>query len=96
MTLKFSQFLGMVNEDVSQELERLQADIAAIDAQIAQRTQPLVNRKAQLQKMLAVKQKQADATAQRQPQGQQGQQPQSNAASSPGSSGAGTPGSTKV
>lgn len=87
----FSQYLAteIVTEDVNQEIARITAEIALVDNQINQRTQPLLQRKAQLQKLLATKQSQQqtnDGAAQR-------NKPQT---ITPGSTGAQTPGSPPV
>jgi len=53
-TLTFKRYLSIVTEDVTQDIAKLSADISTIDAQIGQRTKPLIDRKTQLQKLLAV------------------------------------------
>lgn len=76
--LTFKQYLecGDLKEDAAQEVSKLSSDLAMLDAQIAQRTQPLIARKNQLQKQLAVKRKQADVEAKRTPQQAQPNTPQ--------------------
>lgn len=71
MTVSFKQFL---EEDVTADIAKLQADVGAIDTAITQRTANLVAQRARLQKMLALKQKAAQAEAQRAGK-QQAQQP---------------------
>lgn len=95
MALTFKQFLGTINEDFEQEIQKLTSDIAMVDTQITQRTQPLMARKQQLQKMLAIKQKQAQAQAPKDDMAAasaQPQQAQGSQTTTPGGSGAQTPG----
>lgn len=93
-TLSFKQYLSIMNEDTQQDVNKLMSDISLIDTQINQRTQPLLQRKAQLQKMLAIKQKMAQGEAKKnggtEMQAQNGQQ--SNQTTTPGSTGSATPG----
>lgn len=101
--LTFNDFLRILDEDrIDEELEdevsKLMADISMLDATIATRTNPLMQQKQRLQKMLAVKQKQLihqNKAKEAQPgndemQAQQG--PRGNQAMTPGSTGASTPG----
>ena len=94
--LTFKQFLStVVVEDVAADVAKLQTDIGMIDAQINQRTAPLLLRKQALQKQLALKMKmqQTDATkpgATQQPQA--GAPPASNQTTTPGGTGSATPG----
>lgn len=74
--LSFKQYLSIVNEDASADVSKIQADIAAIDAAINQKTGPLLQQRQRLQKMLVVKQKQAEAENMRVQQQQQKQQQQ--------------------
>lgn len=94
--LSFKSYLSMVVEDVQQDIAKITSDIAMIDTQINQRTQPLLTRKAALQKMLALKQKQAqaDATKDGAPQPGQTQNPMqaSNQTKTPGAAQTQTPG----
>lgn len=98
MQMSFKQFLEVVNEDLDGDINKLMSDISMVDAQINQRTQPLIARKNQLTKMLAIKQKQKmvdDKRAGQQGDQQQGQpMQQGNRTVTPGSSGTGTPGSS--
>jgi ribosome-binding ATPase YchF (GTP1/OBG family) len=96
--LSFKDFLAIIAEDTQQDIAKIQSDISMIDAQIVQRTTPLNARKMALQKMLALKQKQAQAEQAKQgpqstmqAQDQQGQTA-GNQTTTPGSSGAATPG----
>lgn len=98
--LTFKDYLTIVNEDTSADVVKLQADIGAIDAQINQRTQPLVQRKTQLQKLLMIKQQQQQAEAAKAGQDPNAaQNPNStqppataNKTTTPGGTGTGTPG----
>ena len=97
--LTFKQFLStIVVEDVQADIAKLTTDISMIDAQINQRTTPLLQRKMQLQKMLALKQKQAQVDVVKDPAAPNGQQPQagatppSNQTTTPGGSRSATPG----
>lgn len=87
--LTFKTFLRIV-EDAQQDIQKLMADITAIDAQIAQRTGPLIARKMQLTKQLQAKQKQAASTANT-PE----KQGMVSNTTTPGGGGSGTPGSTQ-
>lgn len=91
--LSFKDFLAIIAEDTQQDIAKIQSDISMIDAQIVQRTTPLNARKMALQKMLALKQKQAkqQPSSTMQAQDQQGQTA-GNQTTTPGSSGAATPG----
>ena len=100
-TLSFLEFLGIVNEDAASDVVQLQTKIGAIDAMINQRTQPLLQQKTQLQKMLAIKQKQQQdevkragntATPQQPVNGAQQPAMTANRTTTPGGSGSGTPG----
>lgn len=100
MNLSFKQFLCKLDEDLQQDIDKLMADISMVDTQISQRTQPLLARKNQMMKMLAIKQRQKQVEDKRnaqsgsdasQTQGQPGAQ--SNQMVTPGSSGSSTPGS---
>lgn len=85
--LTFKQYLAErseLSEDAAQEVSKLSSDLAMIDAQIAQRTQPLIARKNQIQKQLAVKRKQADVEAKRNPSLQAQPQPNTPPAQQPG------------
>lgn len=102
MKQTFSQFLyasPVLNEDTAADVQRLQQEISAIDAQLAQRTAPLQRRKQQLTQLLAQKQEQLQVEMKKSgnttDQTQNGQQPQAanNQTTTPGSSGAATPGS---
>lgn len=95
-TLTFKDFLSIVNEDAAADVMKLQAEIGAVDAQLNQRTQPLMQRKQQLQKLLMIKQKQQQAEQAKagntatDPNAQQAQA--GNATTTPGGTGSGTPG----
>ena len=95
-SLTFKEFLGIINEDTQQDIAKLMSDISMIDTQIAQRTTPLNARKVALQKMLALKQRQAQAEEKqnggKMTTDQEGQAPQGNQTTTPGSSGAANPG----
>lgn len=92
-TLSFKQFLSIIDEDVQQDVNKLMADISMLDTQIAQRTQPLVTRKLQLQKMLAIKQKQAQAQQKRDGNEEQTKEMSARTqTTTPGGSGTATPG----
>ena len=89
--LTFKSFLSIIEEDLGGDISKLQADISMLDTEITKRTQPLLLKKAQLQKMLAVKQKQHqvdDKTTDKNTDGQQS----GSQTTTPGSSGAATPG----
>lgn len=96
--LSFKDFLAIIAEDTQQDIAKIQSDISMIDAQIAQRTTPLNARKIALQKMLALKQRQAQAeekqkgTSTMQSDQQQGQAAPGNQTTTPGGSGSATPG----
>jgi hypothetical protein len=95
-TLSFKQYLSIMTEDTQQDVNKLMSDISLIDTQVNQRTQPLLLRKAQLQKLLAIKQKMAQAEEKKNggmqaPNGQQQGQP-SNQTTTPGGTGSATPG----
>jgi hypothetical protein len=87
-----------MNEDLNGDIAKLRADISMIDSTIATRTNPLMQQKVRLQKMLAMKEKQAQDEAKKNPQQQQQQPGQQQMAaqgtqmSTPGSAGASTPG----
>ena len=67
--MKFKDFYVVVNEDATQQLATLQAQIASIDQQMAQMTKTLAARKASLEQQIANLQKQQNlATAATQPQ----------------------------
>lgn len=94
-TLTFKQYLSVIEEDAAQDIAKLSADISTIDAQIGQRTKPLLDRKAQLQKLLAIKQKQSQAEEKRAPTDTNqmvSDQQSSNQTTTPGSSRSATPG----
>lgn len=98
-TLSFKHYLGMVEEDVNQDIATIMSKISLLDTQINSRTQPLLAQKATLQKALAIKQKEAQAqSAQNPQQGQQnGQTPgqpmqASNQTTTPGGTRTQTPG----
>ncbi len=96
--MSFKEYMSTINEDAAQEVVKLQSDIAMIDTTIQQRTAPLLRRKEQLSKQLAIVSKQAQADAKTQPaQAANPQLPQAGAtastATTPGSSGAQNPGS---
>jgi uncharacterized protein YecT (DUF1311 family) len=93
--LSFKQYLGVLSEDTAQDIQKITNDISMLDAQLNQRTQPLIARKTQLQKMLAIKQQQK-AVEDKRTNSQQptsSTSPSSNQTTTPGSSGAATPGS---
>lgn len=97
--LTFKDYLStIVAEDAQQDIAKLMSDISMIDTQINQRTGPLVARKTALQKMLALKQRQAQAEAKQAEKdpnamqaGQTGQPP-AGQTTTPGSTGSATPG----
>lgn len=99
--ISFSEFLTLqLDEDVAQDIDKLNSEISTIDTQMNQRVAPLLQRKTQLQKMLAQKRQQQQAEAKKngnqQPdkmQAQQQQQAGQTQTTTPGSSGSGTPGS---
>lgn len=97
--LTFKQYVSIVNEDIDQEVQKLQSDISMIDASIQARTAPLIQRKNQLQKLLAIKTKQQQEEQKKtaNSNGNNAQTPQAGTPGSmtatPGSSGAQTPGS---
>lgn len=94
--LSFKQYLSIMEEDVNADIAKISSDIALCDTQINQRIAPLQQRKMQLQKMLAVKQKQAQADANKpgaqQPNQQQQPMQASNQTRTPGASDSATPG----
>lgn len=59
----FLAYLRVLDETVEDEVSKITADIAMVDSQINKATAPLVARKTQLQKLLAVKQKLAQNAA---------------------------------
>lgn len=94
-SLSFKQFLSIMDEDIQQDVNKLMADISMIDTQISQRTQPLAARKAQLQKLLAIKQKQAMAQQSRDSKTSQnpsGEMQAGNQTTTPGGTSSATPG----
>ena len=102
--LTFKKFLSIINEDASTDkmVADIQAQLGQIDTQIAQRTQPLLAQKQQLQRRLGPllkKKQQDDALAakkqEQQPQAvdQQNQMQARPATNTPGSGQAATPGS---
>lgn len=102
--LTFGGYLRIMNEDDATDqaaVQKLQADISAVDAMIIQRTAPLTQRKNQLTKLLMQAQKAAqnnqakptnDPNAQQQQMQANTQAPASNGTTTPGGTGAGTPG----
>ena len=95
--LTFASYMSIVNEDIQPEIDKLRADLAMVDASIEQRTRPLLQRKEQINKMLAIKLKQQQAELARAPTADQQRSPaptQGSQVSTPGSSGAATPGSS--
>jgi hypothetical protein len=94
-SLSFKQFLSIVQEDAQQDVNKLMADISLIDTQINQRTAPLITRKAQLQKLLALKQKQAQAQQAQDAKTSQdpsGEMQSGTRTTTPGGTGSSTPG----
>jgi hypothetical protein len=97
--LTFKDFLSIVAEDAQQDIAKLMSDISMIDTQINQRTTPLLARKNALQKMLALKQRHAQAEAKQagangtspMQAGQTGQPP-AGQTTTPGGTGSATPG----
>lgn len=85
-----------MTEDTTQDVNKLMSDISLIDTQINQRTQPLLARKTQLQKMLAIKQKMQQAEQKKngdmQAQNGQPQAQPSNQTTTPGGTSSATPG----
>lgn len=59
----FLAYLRVLDETVEDEVSKLTTDIAMVDSQINKATAPLLARKNQLQKLLAVKQKMAQNSA---------------------------------
>lgn len=99
--LSFKQYLGMVVEDVQQDIAALTSQIAQIDSQINTRVQPLLQKKTILQKTLALKQKEAETQSKQGGNQQQngqtpGQQPMqaANRTTTPGGTQQATPGTT--
>jgi len=94
--LTFKTFLRIVEQDLGGDIAKLQADLSMIDTEMAKRTQPLLQKKVQLQKQLAVKQKQQQADLKRNggdpDQQMDANQQTGSRATTPGSSGASTPG----
>lgn len=102
--LTFGLYLRIMSEDAAADqaaIQKLQADISAVDAMIIQRTAPLNQRKNQLTKLLMQQQKAAqnnaakpenDPTAQQTQMQANTQAPASNGTTTPGGTGAGTPG----
>lgn len=102
--LTFGGYLRIMSEDATTDqaaIQKLQADISAVDAMIIQRTAPLNQRKNQLTKLLMQAQKAAQNAAAKPDANQNDQQqqmqantqaPASNGTTTPGGTGAGTPG----
>lgn len=103
--LTFKKFLSIINEDISTDkmITDIQTQLSQIDNQIAQRTQPLIAQKTQLQRRLGPllkKKQQDDAIAakkqeqqpQQQPVDQQNQMQAKQAVNTPGGSNVSTPG----
>ena len=91
--LTFKDFLRIMSEDASTDADEMRGDIAMIDATVAARSKPLIQKKLLLMKQLAIKEKQAQSEAKKTPQGEEGEMAASQVqAKTPGSSGAGTPG----
>lgn len=90
--LTFKDFLRILDEDLSSDVMKLQADLSMIDTLIQTRTNPLLQQKIRLQKMLAIKQKQQQAeekSSPTKPEAQQQQQQQTGSqTTTPGSTGA--------
>lgn len=102
MAQTFAQYLlnvTVLKEDAAADVQRLEQEISAIDAQLAQRTAPLQRRKQQLTTLLAQKQEQLQAERKKagETDGQNPnamQQDAGNQTTTPGSSGSATPGSS--
>ena len=95
--LTFKDYLRIV-EDTQADIAKLMSDISVIDTTISQRTAPLAANRTRLQKLLMMKQKQAETEAKRSGNKSNDQQPmqatqQATGGTSPGSGGGGTPGS---
>lgn len=84
--LTFSTFLRIV-EDANSDIQKLMTDIATIDAELAKRSGPLLQRKMMLTKQLQAKQKQAASGPNTQQTGMV------SGTTTPGSAGSATPGS---
>lgn len=91
-SLTFKDFLRILDEDLDGDIAKLQADLSMIDTTIANRTNPLLQQKLRIQKMLALKQKQKQAEVKKEPAQPEAQQQQGSEATTPGSATPGTPG----
>lgn len=74
--LSFRDFLSIVTEDVTQEVQKLESQLADIDAAINQKTGPLLQQRQRVQKLLAAKKQQQQVEQDRLRQQQAKQQAQ--------------------
>lgn len=87
LDLTFKDYLRIVSEDTDSDVAQMQGDIAMLDTEIAKRSQPLVQQKGRLTKMLTIKLKQKEVEDQKKGKTEAGSQ-----TTTPGSAGAQTPG----
>lgn len=91
LDLTFKDYLRIVSEDTDADVAQLQGDIATLDTEMAKRSQPLLQNKGRLTKMLTIKLKQKELEDQKKGTAQSGNQ-----TTTPGSTGQATPGQGAV
>jgi hypothetical protein len=89
--LTFKDYLRILDEGAAEEADKIRADIAMLDATMASKNKPLLDRKMQLTRLLSIKEKQAQSEGSQNKTNDE-MTKTSTSPPAPGTSGGGTPG----